>query len=122
MTKKKEVEQPPPTPTGGPKVIRLLVSVGDEDDRTVESFLADMKRALVSAGAKNVTSLGGYYLVNGQPVRSDGSSYLSGEADPTTELKPEPGPEPPPEAEKAPKPESPPGPKPKGISMRKKED
>ena len=134
MSKKKkqqEAEQPPP-PTQGAKVIRILASVGNEDERTLEAFLEDAKETLRAAGAKNVTSLGGYYLVDGQPVRPNGSNFLSGEADPTTDHGPQPEAQADPPKPKTAKPPQPQQPqqkpqanKPqanKKVSMRKKED
>lgn len=64
---------------GAPKVLRLIITFGrEDDDRDLDDALEDARAALQHMGAKNVTSLGGYYLVDGQPVDEDGNhSYGS---------------------------------------------
>lgn len=53
------------------KVVHLRVSVGSENTQKMDEFLADMKQAVLDAGAKNATSLGEEYIVGGQRVRVD---------------------------------------------------
>ena len=91
------------------KVATLRISVGVEDERSIEEFIQDAKDALQPL-CKNVTALGGYYLIDGQPVRADGTHALTGKptkepekkakARKTTKAKVKaPEPEPEPEAE-----------------------
>lgn len=95
-----------------PKVATLRISVGAEDERSIEEFIQDAKDTLAPL-CKNVTALGGYYLIDGQPIRSDGTHAITGEGTKATPppkkksatrgakkkatKKPEPEPEPEPE-------------------------
>lgn len=65
-------------PTDSPKVATIQVSADDE--RGLEAFAEEVKEAILAAGvAKRATYLAGYYLVDGQPIRSDGTHALTGE-------------------------------------------
>lgn len=88
-----------PTPTTGAKVVSLHMSTND--DRSLREFIDDLREA-VAPQVKNSTVLGAYYLVDGEPVREDGSSVLDGRpndfrAKPARVQEPEPDPEPKPD-------------------------
>ena len=87
------------------KVVTIRVSVGAEDKRSMNDFISDIRDRLVDE-ASNITSLSEYYLVDGQPIRPDGTNLITGERHeketkkqarkkaPEPEPEPEPGPEP----------------------------
>ena len=91
------------------KVVTLQVSVGKEDERDIETFIADL-RELLGDEVKRVTIFNEYYLINGRPVKTDGTDLLTQERvftpeEPEAEdtdsgeeaTEPEPAPEPEPE-------------------------
>lgn len=71
MAKSKKQEEPKITG----KVITLQATVGEDDERSLESFIEDTKAKL--SGHKRVTVLNAYYLAGGRPVLGDGTDMLN---------------------------------------------
>lgn len=59
------------------KVATIRISVNANDPRSIDEFIQDAKQALEST-ATLVTALGGYYLIDGQPIRGDGTHAITG--------------------------------------------